>query len=254
MGLLDVGGGRVPARAVLGGTDRPGAGGPGGLAAAGVTGDTTRAGSPAAAEARHPVPAPAPRVGRPSEGSAGPPLRSTGSPADRDPGISRCAGGATVPVRERGPQLAGATQTLGRGPGAADAGTVGASGWWRGPADASGRAQRAAAPAVAANCSTDPLGREGAARGVAGVAGRGVGHAAGGGVPLAAGQRPPGRVLGPTGWQRGGKRPRDGRAAAGGPGPHQLQICGGLRAVPGGLHGQVWAPPAEGPPCWLPRC
>ena len=68
-------------------------------------------GNPAAAEARHPVPAPAPRVGRPNTSPAGPPPGTTGRPADRNPGISRCAGGAMGPIRKRGAQLAGATQS-----------------------------------------------------------------------------------------------------------------------------------------------
>ena len=73
--------------------------------------------------------------------------------------------------------------------GVAAAGTIDDPGLGRGPADTGpGRAQRAAAPAAAANCNTDPPGREGAARGVAGVASPGVGHAARGGVTLAAGR------------------------------------------------------------------
>ena len=79
MGLLDVGGGRVPARAAPRGTDGPGAGGPRQPAAAGVIGDATGARNPAADEARHRVPAAAPCVGRPSDGPAGPPLGSTGT-------------------------------------------------------------------------------------------------------------------------------------------------------------------------------
>ena len=77
----------------------------------------------------------------------------------------------------------------------------------------------------------------------------GTWHAGWGGMPLAAGRRlrPPDRILSSAGRHRDGERPGDGHVAVQGLGPHEPQICGGLRAVPGGPHGQVWAPPAETP-------
>ena len=63
---------------------------------------------------------------------------------------------------------------------------------------------------------------------------------------------PPGRVIGAAGRQRNGERPPNGRAIALGLGPCQPQVCGGPKAVPGGLHGQSRGPFAQNPHAGLP--
>ena len=80
VGVLDMGHGRVPARTIPGGTEGPGAGGPGQSTAASAGGATVRAGNPAATEACQPVPAPAPCVGRPSDGPRWPASRQPWEP------------------------------------------------------------------------------------------------------------------------------------------------------------------------------